>query len=160
MISGLPDSVTQRASLAYTRRWRQASRCGVAGDYGRIIPWLRKFPLGSAALSANGAVGHMNEALRALVQGNPPGVFGECRAAIDTLPGDKTDIFGAMPEGKKRDAIDDLTKSVVKYVRCPVCLQHDQAAAVTDSQPDPNRMSVIGPRDNGIYSAERDLRLT
>ena len=46
----------------------------------------------------------------------PFGVFGECRAAIDALPGDKTDIFAAMPEGKKRDAIDDLTKSVGKYI--------------------------------------------
>jgi len=62
------------------------------------------------------ALGHMDSALRALVQGNPPGVFGECRAAIDSLPGDKTDIFAAMPEGKKRDAIDDLTKSVGKYI--------------------------------------------
>lgn len=61
-------------------------------------------------------LGHMNEALRALVQGNAPGVFGECRAAIDALPGDKTDIFAAMSAGKKRDAIDELTKSVGKYV--------------------------------------------
>jgi hypothetical protein len=39
-------------------------------------------------------------ALRALVQGNPSGVFGACRAAIDALPGNKTDIFVAMPEGR------------------------------------------------------------
>jgi hypothetical protein len=31
-------------------------------------------------------LGHMDEALRALVQGNPPDVFGACRAAIDALP--------------------------------------------------------------------------
>jgi hypothetical protein len=61
-------------------------------------------------------LGHMNAALRALVQGNSPGVFGECRAAIDALPGAKTGIFAAMPEGKKRDAIDELTKSVGKYI--------------------------------------------
>ena len=59
---------------------------------------------------------HMNEALRALVQGNPPGVFGACRGAIDALPGNKTDIFAAIPEGKKRDAIDELTKSIGKYI--------------------------------------------
>ena len=59
---------------------------------------------------------HMDDALRALIQGNPPGVFGACRAAIDALPGDKIDIFAAMPEGKKRDAIDELTKSVGKYL--------------------------------------------
>lgn len=61
-------------------------------------------------------LGHMDEALRALVQGNPPGVFGACRAAIDALPGNKTGIFDAMPEGKKRDAIDELTKQVGKYI--------------------------------------------
>ena len=61
-------------------------------------------------------LGHMNDAMRALVEGNPPGVFGACRAAIDALPGDKTDIFAAMPEGKKREAIDELTKSVGKYI--------------------------------------------
>jgi hypothetical protein len=59
---------------------------------------------------------HMNEALRALVNGNPPGVFGASRAAIDALPGDKTGIFAAMPDGKKRDAIDALTKSIGVYI--------------------------------------------
>ncbi|HLI50727.1 MAG TPA: hypothetical protein VKU87_02960 [Thermomicrobiaceae bacterium] len=59
---------------------------------------------------------HINDALRAIVQGNPPAVFGACRAAIDALPGNKTDIFAAMPEGKKRDAIDELTKSIGKYI--------------------------------------------
>jgi hypothetical protein len=59
---------------------------------------------------------HMSDALRELVQGNPPGVFGACRAAIDALPGAKTAIFAAMPEGKKRDAIDELTKSIGKYI--------------------------------------------
>lgn len=61
-------------------------------------------------------LGHMDEALRALVQGSPPGVFGACRAAIDALPGNKTDIFAAMPEGKKRDEINELTKSIGKYI--------------------------------------------
>jgi hypothetical protein len=59
---------------------------------------------------------HMDDALRALVQGNPPSVFGACRGAIDALPGDKIAIFEAMPEGKKRDAIDALTKSIGKYI--------------------------------------------
>jgi hypothetical protein len=61
-------------------------------------------------------LGHMNDALRALVQGNPPNVFGACRAAIDALPGNKTEIFAAMPEGKKRDAINELTKSIGVYI--------------------------------------------
>jgi hypothetical protein len=59
---------------------------------------------------------HMDEALRAIVQGNAPGVFGSCRAAIDALPGAKTNIFAAMPEGKKRDVIDSLAKSVGAYL--------------------------------------------
>jgi hypothetical protein len=59
---------------------------------------------------------HMGEALRPVVEGNPPGVFGTCRAAIDALPGAKTAIFVAMPEGKKRDAIDELTRSIGKYI--------------------------------------------
>lgn len=59
---------------------------------------------------------HMNDALKAIVQGNPPGVFAACRAAIDALPGDKTNIFDAIPEGKKRDAINELTRSVGKYI--------------------------------------------
>lgn len=62
------------------------------------------------------ALRHMDEALRSLVQGNPPGVFGACRAAVDALPGNKTGIFNAMPEGKKREAIDDLTKQIGKYI--------------------------------------------
>jgi hypothetical protein len=61
-------------------------------------------------------LGHMDEALRALVQANPPGVFGSCRAAIDALPGDKTNIFASMPEGKKRDSINELTKSIGAYL--------------------------------------------
>jgi hypothetical protein len=59
---------------------------------------------------------HLSDALREMVQGNPPGVFGACRAAVDALPGDKTEIFAAMPEGKKRDEIDALTKSIGKYI--------------------------------------------
>jgi hypothetical protein len=58
----------------------------------------------------------MDEALRAIVQGNPAGVFAGCRAAVDALPGDKTDIFAAMPSGVKRDAINELTRSIGKYI--------------------------------------------
>jgi hypothetical protein len=61
-------------------------------------------------------LGHMNDALRALVQGNPPTVFGSCRAAIDALPGAKTKIFDGMPEGPKRNAIDELTKRIGEYI--------------------------------------------
>jgi hypothetical protein len=59
---------------------------------------------------------HLDEAGRAVTQTNPPAVFGSCRAAIDALPGDKTDIFAAMPEGKKRDAINEMTTQIGKYV--------------------------------------------
>jgi hypothetical protein len=59
---------------------------------------------------------HLEAATRAVVESNAPGVFAACRAALDALPGDKTNIFAAMPEGKKRDAIDELTKQVGKYL--------------------------------------------
>jgi hypothetical protein len=59
---------------------------------------------------------HLEDAARALTLGDPPAVFGYCRAAIDALPGDKTQIFDAMPEGKKRDAINTLTKEIGIYL--------------------------------------------
>lgn len=62
------------------------------------------------------ALGHLDDALRALVQADPPAVFGHCRGAIDAVPGAKKDIFAAMPEGKKRDAIDELTKRIGEYI--------------------------------------------
>jgi hypothetical protein len=71
-------------------------------------------PYGVASWQAT--LGHLDEALRALVQGNPPGVFGACRAAIDALPGAKIHIFDAMSEGKKREAISELTKRIGEYI--------------------------------------------
>src|SRR5712691_708401 len=62
------------------------------------------------------ALGHLDEAARALTLGDPPAVFGYCRAAIDALLGAKTQIFAAMPEGKKRDAINELTKQIGQYL--------------------------------------------
>jgi hypothetical protein len=59
---------------------------------------------------------HLDEVARAIVQPSPSGAFGACRAAIDALPGAKTAIFDAMPEGKKRDAVDDLAKAIGKYI--------------------------------------------
>jgi hypothetical protein len=70
----------------------------------------------AAVPSWSAALGHLSEAARALTLGNPPAVFGYCRAAVDSLPGDKTGIFAAMPEGKKRDAIDELTKRIGGYL--------------------------------------------
>ncbi len=59
---------------------------------------------------------HLDAAAGAVVNANPPVVFTECRAALDALPGDKTNIFAAMPEGKKRDAIDALTRGLGQYL--------------------------------------------
>ena len=70
----------------------------------------------AAMTTWNAAMGHLNEATRALTVGDPPAVFGYCRAAIDALPGAKTNIFDAMPEGKKRDAINELTKRIGEYL--------------------------------------------
>jgi hypothetical protein len=71
-------------------------------------------PYGLKAWQA--ALGHLDAAGRALTQADPPAVFGYCRAALDALPGAKTKIFEAMPEGKKREAIDELTKQVGVYL--------------------------------------------
>jgi len=62
------------------------------------------------------ALGHLAQAGRAVTVGDPPAVFGYCRAAIDALPGAKTEIFAAMPDGKKRDAINELTKQLGIYL--------------------------------------------
>lgn len=62
------------------------------------------------------ALDHLDDAARAVTQADPPAVFGHCRAALDALPGAKTNIFDAMPEGEKRDANDDLTRSIGKYL--------------------------------------------
>jgi hypothetical protein len=59
---------------------------------------------------------HLEDAAHALSLGDPPTVFGYCRAAIDALPGNKIQIFDAMPQGKKRDAINDLTKAIGQYL--------------------------------------------
>jgi hypothetical protein len=62
------------------------------------------------------ALGHLASAQKSLTNGNPPAVFGFCRAALDSLPGAKKDIFKAMPEGKKREEIDQLTKAIGEYI--------------------------------------------
>jgi hypothetical protein len=59
---------------------------------------------------------HLDQAARAITQTDPPAVFGHCRAALDAAPGAKLNIFDAMPEGKKRDAINDLTKRIGEYI--------------------------------------------
>src|ERR1700733_9453768 len=71
-------------------------------------------PFGLPAWKAT--LDHLDAAAAAVVNANPAAVFSECRAAIDALPGDKTNIFAAIPEGKKRDAIDALTKAVGQYL--------------------------------------------
>jgi hypothetical protein len=71
-------------------------------------------PVGVATWQA--ALGHLDAAGRALTQADPPAVFGHCRAALDALPGAKTRIFDAMPDGKKREAIDELTKRIGAYL--------------------------------------------
>ncbi len=86
------------------------SKLGI-GSYLMIPLYL---PAGLPAWQA--ALGHLDEAGRASTLGDPPAVFGYCRATIDALPGAKTEIFAAMPEGKKRDAIDKLTSQIGQYL--------------------------------------------
>jgi hypothetical protein len=62
------------------------------------------------------ALEHLQKASRAVVAGNPPAVFAACRGAIDALPGAKVNIFDAMPDGKRRDAINALTKEIGQYI--------------------------------------------
>jgi hypothetical protein len=83
------------------------------GSY--LIASLR-MPDASSVPSWNTARSHLDEARRALTSGLSPAAFGRCRAAIDALPGDKTKIFEAMPEGKRRDEIDALTRAIGKYI--------------------------------------------
>lgn len=83
---------------------------------GRYLIAPLRLPDPSRVTSWNAALGHLDEARRALTAANAPAVFGRCRAAVDALPGDKTKIFEAMPEGKKRDEIDALTKAIGKYI--------------------------------------------
>ena len=59
---------------------------------------------------------HLDQAARAITQTDPPAVFGHCRAALDAVPGAKQNIFDAMAAGKKRDAINDLTKHIGEYI--------------------------------------------
>ena len=59
---------------------------------------------------------HLESARRSLTAGEAPEVFAYCRAAIDALPGAKQNIFDAMPEGKKRDAINEITKRWGEYL--------------------------------------------
>lgn len=68
------------------------------------------------APSWKATLAHLEQAGRALTEANPPAVFGYCRAALDALPGAKTNMFDAMPEGKKRDAINELTKRLGEYL--------------------------------------------
>lgn len=86
------------------------ARLGVGGY---VITPLH-LPYGSPAWKAT--LDHLDAAANGVVNANPPLVFAECRAAIDALPGDKTEIFAAMPDGKKKDAIDALTKAVGQYL--------------------------------------------
>jgi hypothetical protein len=67
-------------------------------------------------LGWDAALTHLDEARRALTNGNAPAVFGRCRAALDALPGDKTKIFDGLPEGPRRKEIDALTRAIGKYI--------------------------------------------
>jgi hypothetical protein len=77
-----------------------------------VTPVYLPFGLGSW----QSALKHLDDAGRALTSGDAPAVFGHCRAALDALPGAKTRIFDTMPEGKKRDAINELTKQIGVYI--------------------------------------------
>jgi len=62
------------------------------------------------------ALDRLTDAERALVTGDAAAAFGQCRGAIDALPGDKQHIFDAMSPGSRRETIDALTVAVGKYL--------------------------------------------
>jgi hypothetical protein len=83
------------------------------GDYlmaALRLPSARNVPAWEATLE------HLAEARRALVAGDPPAVFGRCRAAIDALPGAKKGIFEGLPDDGRREEIDNLTKALGTYL--------------------------------------------
>ena len=97
--------------IARSDRYEQVvAKLGVGSYLVEALP----LPVGLASWQS--ALRHLDVAGRALTQADPPAVFGHCRAAIDALPGAKTATFDAMPEGKKRDSIDDLTKRIGSYL--------------------------------------------
>jgi hypothetical protein len=78
----------------------------------------------SSLAAAHGAVigprratlDHLDQAVPAITQTDPPAAFSHCRAALDAAPGAKQHIFDAMPGVKTRDAINELTKRVGEYI--------------------------------------------
>lgn len=56
------------------------------------------------------------DAERALTSGEAAAAFGQCRGAVDALPGAKKHIFDAIGPGPDRDAIDALTLAVGTYL--------------------------------------------
>lgn len=83
---------------------------------GQFLIAALRMPDPQVVPSWTAALDHLKEARRALTSGNPPAVFGRCRAAIDALPGDKTKIFEVMAIGHKRDEIDALTRAIGRYI--------------------------------------------
>jgi hypothetical protein len=58
---------------------------------------------------------HLQTAERAFREGSDPQVFSSCRAAIDSLPGAKTEVFAGLEFKREREALDDLLRSVGVY---------------------------------------------
>ena len=62
------------------------------------------------------ALSRLDDAGRALTSGDAAGAFGQCRGAIDALPGAKKNIFDAMRPGPPRDAVNKLTLAIGEYL--------------------------------------------
>lgn len=61
------------------------------------------------------AANHLQAAERAYREGNDPQVFSNCRAALDSLPGAKTEIFAGLEFKREREALDDVLRSAGIY---------------------------------------------
>jgi hypothetical protein len=58
---------------------------------------------------------HLQAAERAYREGSDPQVFSSCRAAIDSLPGAKTEVFAGLEFKREREALDDVLRSAGVY---------------------------------------------
>jgi hypothetical protein len=86
------------------------ARLGIGGSLVTPLSLPSGLPAWKATLD------HLDQAARAITQADPPAVFSHCRAALDAVPGAKLNIFDAMPVGRKRDTINELTKRIGEYV--------------------------------------------
>jgi hypothetical protein len=71
--------------------------------------------LSDADPTLRAAVSQIGEAERAYASGNDPAVFLHCRAAIDTLPGAKQEIFASLSDKQEAEVLNGLMLQAGRY---------------------------------------------